>query len=107
MADAQRVLAEQDVARQQAAQELDKSARASKKCTRFPQGHSLDLQYQEDHAEKLAERRAGKKQRKGKGKGKAVDSARQQVEATNAQTYVRDPGPSRQVETIALRELDE
>ncbi len=56
-ADAKRVLAEQDVAKLQASQELDQAARASNKRTRYPQGHLFDQEYQEEHAEELAERK--------------------------------------------------
>lgn len=43
---------------------MDRAARASKKRTRFLQGHLLDQEYQDGHAEELAERKAAKEQAK-------------------------------------------
>ena len=57
-------LLEQDLERREAASQLDRVARGSKKRQRFPQGQLFDQKYQEDHAEELAKRKREENDRK-------------------------------------------
>ena len=61
---AQKVLLERDLERQNAAAELDRVGRSRGKRTRYPMGFVFDQQYEEDHAEELAERRREEEGRK-------------------------------------------
>ena len=56
--EAEKVLMREDIERRQAARDLDKVARGSKKRTRFPQGHIFNQEYQDAHPDELAERKA-------------------------------------------------
>ena len=58
------VLLEKDAERHEAAAQLDRAARGSRKRTRYAQGQLFDQKYQEDHAEELAERRRAEEQRR-------------------------------------------
>ena len=64
MMEAERLLLAQDIERRQAAEELDRAARASRKRTRFPQGNVFDEGYADAHAEGLASRKAGEEDRR-------------------------------------------
>jgi len=70
-------LVEKDLNLVQAAQELDKATRGSKKRERYPQGHLFDPEYAATHEQELIERKAreqearGKRQRAGRAQGKA------------------------------------
>jgi len=72
---AEKVLLEKDMERRDAAEAVERAARASKERTRFPQGHLFDLDYQGQHAAELAERkqaeeRARQQERRWRAKGK-------------------------------------
>ena len=71
LSQAEVVLLKADLARRVAAEELDRSARGSKKRTRFPQGELFNQEYQDSHAAELAERREAEKQSREKKKGRA------------------------------------
>jgi 7-keto-8-aminopelargonate synthetase-like enzyme len=52
------MLLQEEIKRRNAAEQLDREVRSSKKRTRFPHGHVYDQTYQVQHAEELAARKA-------------------------------------------------
>ncbi|EIW66169.1 hypothetical protein TREMEDRAFT_65771 [Tremella mesenterica DSM 1558] len=88
---AEKILLEQDMGYRKAAEALDREAR-SKKRERYPLGHLFSLQYREDHAAELNERRAVEVERReerkhtgGKKRGKGKDTCREVQPMENTQ----------------------